>query len=41
LCFTADDWVGLTKEHLIAEAARSTLDELADWTVEADRVLTF
>jgi hypothetical protein len=32
---------GLTKEQLIAEAARSTLDELADWTVEADRVLTF
>jgi uncharacterized protein involved in oxidation of intracellular sulfur len=32
---------GLTKEQLIAEAARPTLDELADWTVEADRVLAF
>jgi S-DNA-T family DNA segregation ATPase FtsK/SpoIIIE len=29
------------QEQLIVEAARSTLDELADWTVEADRVLTF
>jgi sulfur relay (sulfurtransferase) complex TusBCD TusD component (DsrE family) len=32
---------GLAEEQLIAEAARPTLDELADWTVEAGRVLTF
>lgn len=32
---------GLTKEHLIPEAPRSSMDELAAWTVEADQVLTF
>lgn len=40
-CGTCLDARGLTKEHLISEAARSTLDELADWTVEVDQVLTF
>jgi uncharacterized protein involved in oxidation of intracellular sulfur len=40
-CGTCLDARGLTKEHLIDEAARSTIDELADWTVEADQVLTF
>jgi uncharacterized protein involved in oxidation of intracellular sulfur len=40
-CGTCLDARGLTKEQLVAEAARSRLDELADWTVAADRVLTF
>jgi uncharacterized protein involved in oxidation of intracellular sulfur len=40
-CGICLDARGLTKEQLIAAAARSTLDELADWTVEADRVLAF
>jgi len=40
-CGTCLDARGLTKEHLIAEAPRSTIDELAAWTVEADQVLTF
>lgn len=40
-CGTCLDARGLTKEHLIDEAARSTMDELAAWTVEADDVLTF
>lgn len=40
-CGTCLDARGLTKEHLVAEAARSTMDELAAWTVEADQVLTF
>ena len=40
-CGTCMDARGLTKEHLIAEATRSSMDELAAWTVEADRVLTF
>jgi len=40
-CGICLDARGPTKEQLIAEAARSTLDELADWTVEANRVLTF
>lgn len=40
-CGTGMDARGLTKEHLIDEAPRSTIDELAAWTVEADEVLTF
>lgn len=40
-CGTCLDARGLTKEHLIDEAPRSSLDELAAWTVEADQVLTF
>ena len=32
---------GLTEAHLIDEAPRSSMDELAAWTVEADQVLTF
>jgi uncharacterized protein involved in oxidation of intracellular sulfur len=40
-CGTCMDARGLTKEHLIDVAPRSTMDELAAWTVEADRVLTF
>lgn len=40
-CGTCLDARGLTKEHLIDEAPRSNMEELADWTVEADKVLTF
>jgi len=40
-CGTCLDARGLTKEHLIEEAHRSTIDELAEWTVGADQVLTF
>lgn len=40
-CGTCLDARGLTKEHLIPEAPRSSMDELAAWTVEADQVLTF
>jgi uncharacterized protein involved in oxidation of intracellular sulfur len=40
-CGTCLDSRGLTKEHLIDEAPRSNMEELADWTVEADKVLTF
>jgi uncharacterized protein involved in oxidation of intracellular sulfur len=40
-CGTCLDARGLTAEHLIAEAARSTMDQLAEWTVAADQVLTF
>lgn len=40
-CGTCLDARGLSKEHLIAEASRSTMDELATWTVEADQVLVF
>lgn len=40
-CGTCLDARGLTKEHLIAEANRSTMEELAGWVAEADQVLTF
>lgn len=40
-CGTCLDARGLTKDHLVDEAVRSTMDELAAWTVEADDVLTF
>jgi uncharacterized protein involved in oxidation of intracellular sulfur len=40
-CGTCLDARGLTKEHLIEEAPRSSMEELAGWTVEADKVLTF
>lgn len=40
-CGTCLDARGLTKDHLIVEAPRSSMDELAAWTVEADQVLTF
>lgn len=40
-CGTCLDARGLTKDHLIEEAPRSSMEELAAWTVEADQVLTF
>jgi uncharacterized protein involved in oxidation of intracellular sulfur len=40
-CGTCLDARGLTKEHLIEEAPRSSMEELAEWTVDADKVLTF
>ncbi len=40
-CGTCLDARGLTKEHLIDEAPRSSMEELATWTVEADQVLVF
>lgn len=40
-CGTCLDARGLTEDRLIDEAVRSTMDELAGWTVEADQVLTF
>jgi uncharacterized protein involved in oxidation of intracellular sulfur len=32
---------GLTTDLLVEEAGHSTMQELADWTVHADQVLTF
>jgi uncharacterized protein involved in oxidation of intracellular sulfur len=40
-CWTCLDARGLTKEHLIDESPRSSMEELTDWTIEADRVHTF
>lgn len=41
LCGTCMDARGLRDEELIEGARRGTLAQLADWTVEADRVLVF
>lgn len=40
-CGTCLDARGLSPDRLIDEADRSTMAELAAWTVAADRVLTF
>ncbi len=41
LCGTCMDARGLTADELIEGAARSTMDELAQTTLAADRVLVF
>ncbi|MFP5335906.1 MAG: DsrE/DsrF/TusD sulfur relay family protein [Actinomycetes bacterium] len=40
-CGTCLDARGLTEDNLIDNAPRSTIEQLAAWTVEADKVLTF
>jgi len=40
-CATCLDARGLDKSQLVEGARRSSLEELADWTVWADRVITF
>jgi uncharacterized protein involved in oxidation of intracellular sulfur len=41
LCGTCMDARGLRDDEMIEGAKRSTLSQLADWTVEADKVLVF
>lgn len=41
LCGTCMDTRALDESELVAGAARSTLAQLADWTVEAHQVLVF
>lgn len=41
LCGTCMDARGLTQDEIIPGAARSTMDELAQATIAADRVLVF
>jgi len=40
-CGTCMDARGITETMLVEGAARSTMDELTDWTVAADKVLVF
>ncbi len=40
-CGTCMDARGLTSERLAEGCARSTLEQLADWTLQADKVLVF
>jgi uncharacterized protein involved in oxidation of intracellular sulfur len=41
LCGTCMDARGLREEEMVEGARRSTLAQLADWSVEADKVLVF
>jgi uncharacterized protein involved in oxidation of intracellular sulfur len=41
VCGTCMDARGISAEELAAGCHRSTMDELTDWTLWADRVLTF
>jgi uncharacterized protein involved in oxidation of intracellular sulfur len=41
VCGTCMDARGMSDEELAAGCHRSTMDELTDWTLAADRVLTF
>lgn len=41
LCGTCMDARGLTDDEVVANARRSTLQELAQWTAAADKVLVF
>ncbi|MDO9164760.1 MAG: DsrE family protein [Rhodoferax sp.] len=41
LCGTCMDARGIAEAEVIEGARRSTLAQLADWTVEADKVLVF
>lgn len=40
-CGTCLDARGLSEDQLVDGAHRSTMEELADWTLEADRIVTF
>jgi uncharacterized protein involved in oxidation of intracellular sulfur len=40
-CGTCMDARGLTEDMLVELSERSTMDELADWTLAADKVLVF
>jgi len=40
-CGTCLDARGITDEVLVKGAHRSTLEELTDWTLWADQVMTF
>jgi len=40
-CGTCMDADGIADDHLVKGARRSALDELTDWTMQADKVITF
>jgi uncharacterized protein involved in oxidation of intracellular sulfur len=41
VCGTCMDARGLTEGELIEGSRRGTLEELADWTLQADKVMVF
>lgn len=40
-CGTCMNARGIDDEQLVDEAFRSTMEQLADWTLEADQIVTF
>ncbi len=40
-CGTCLDARGIADDQLVDGARRSTMDELTDWTLEAERIITF
>jgi uncharacterized protein involved in oxidation of intracellular sulfur len=40
-CGTCLDARGLEEKQLVEGAVRSSMEQLADWTLEADRIVTF
>ena len=40
-CGTCMDARGIADDHLVSSTRRATLDELTDWTLWADKVVTF
>jgi uncharacterized protein involved in oxidation of intracellular sulfur len=41
VCGTCMEQRGIAAEHLLEGARQSTLDELARWTADAERIITF
>jgi uncharacterized protein involved in oxidation of intracellular sulfur len=41
VCKTCLEARGILDQHLVTDAKRATLDDLTDWTEEADKVLSF
>ncbi len=41
LCGSCMDARGITNEMIIGDARRSSLDEVTDWTLWADKTITF
>jgi uncharacterized protein involved in oxidation of intracellular sulfur len=41
LCGTCLDARGITDDLIVADAHRSTLDQVTDWTIWADKTVTF
>jgi uncharacterized protein involved in oxidation of intracellular sulfur len=40
-CGTCLDARGIDETHLVEGSFRSTMEQLADWTLDADRIVTF
>lgn len=41
ICSTCMDARGITDDEIIAGAKRSTMEELTDWTIWADKIINF